>query len=495
MPEVDVKKIVQAARNSIPLKIKTYTLSHETELYLEEVLGIFLREMGQDSLKDPLAYCLRELAVNGKKANTKRVYFIDKGLSLSDDAQYQEGMKTFKQETMDNMPYYLDLLKKHGLYVRVIFRAKGNKLHLYIANNTKITKKEQLRIYDRIARSRAFETLEEALTTVLDDSEGAGLGIVILVLMLRKIGLTEEAFDIDVRGEETVAELTIPMSEVHLDNLKAISKELTASIESLPQFPANITELQRLIDDPESKISDIAHHVMQDAALTGDLLREVNSAAFMLSKRVESIVEAVKIMGMRGLRTLLFSYGTQKVLGKETPETKNLWRHSHRTAFYAYQLARSIRRQRDVLDDVYVGGILHDMGKIIFAGMHPELIDRIDSVCRSRGIPTQLFEDLTKGLNHAEIGAMIAEKWNFPERLVQTIRYHHTPEGAKPENRGVVDTVYLANSMANFREGLLGFDQIDPSILSGASITSEEQFATIEQRLSDAFEKQRDERT
>ena len=73
--KLDVEQIKRAARNSIPLSIKSYTLPHETEEYLERILAIFLEEFGQSQIKDRIAYCLKELAVNAKKANTKRVFF------------------------------------------------------------------------------------------------------------------------------------------------------------------------------------------------------------------------------------------------------------------------------------------------------------------------------------------------------------------------------------------------------------------------------------
>ena len=79
---VDVTKIKKAAHSAIPLTITTYTLPHEIEVYIEEVLEVFLGELGQARIKDYLVYCLRELAVNAKKANTKRVYFETKGLDL-----------------------------------------------------------------------------------------------------------------------------------------------------------------------------------------------------------------------------------------------------------------------------------------------------------------------------------------------------------------------------------------------------------------------------
>src|SRR6056297_753753 len=285
-PAVNTEQVKKAIRSSVPLAIKTYTLPHETEEYLEEILAYFLREFGQDHLKDRIAYCMKELAVNAKKANTKRVYFQEKELDLSNPKEYEEGMRTFKDETLSNIQYYLEKQKDAGLYIKIVFQVKQKTFTLSIKNNTEISRKEQMRVYDRIARSRAFETMEEALSTVIDDSEGAGLGIVILVLMLKKIGLDEDAFDIDVENGETVARITIPFSEVKADNLDMISEKLVEEIDSLPRFPENIVTLQKKIDEPEAELSEIARMVSTDPSLTADLLKVVNSAAFMLPKRV-----------------------------------------------------------------------------------------------------------------------------------------------------------------------------------------------------------------
>lgn len=486
--KVDTQKILQAARSGIPITVKTYTLPHETETQLEEVLAVFLSEMGQDKLRDPLAYCLREIAVNAKKANTKRVYFQEKGLKLNSDSDYQAGMEKFKQETLDNIDYYLKKQKEAGLYIKITFHARGNELVITVANNSEINKKEQIRVYDRIARSRAFDSLEEALTTVLDDSEGAGLGIVILVLMLKKIGLDEDAFDIDSRDGETIAELSIPMSEVRSENLDLISHQLAKYIEGLPRFPENITNLQKAISDPDSELHEIARQISTDPALTADLLKVVNSAQFMLPKRVDNIVEAVKLVGLRGLRNLLYSYGTQKILGVDTPETKELWQHSYRTAFYAYNLTKNITRKKHLIDDVYVGGILHDMGKIIFSSVHPEVHGKMEAFCREKGLSIELFEDLANGVNHAEIGAIVAENWNFPDALVNAIKYHHHPVDAPEEFQEVALAVYMANTLCHYKEDHLSFDQIVVPALREFRMQSEADLLKIEERLTEAFD-------
>ena len=489
--EIDVEQIKRAAHDAVPLTFKTYTLPHETEIYLDKVLESFLTELGQEKLKEPLSYCLRELAVNAKKANTKRVYFQEKKLDLNKEQDYELGMKTFKQETFDNLQHYLQKQKEAGLYIKIVFQTREKILNIMVRNNSEITKKEQIRVFDRLARSRAFSSLEEAFATVLDSSEGAGLGIVILVLMMKKIGLSEDCFSIDSENGETVATIAVPFSEVHLEQLETLTQILVREVETLPQFPENIVNLQKLLSDPNHEVSEIAREISVDPSMTADLLKLVNSAQFMLPKRVDNIVEAVKLVGTKGVRNLLYSYGTQKVLGEKYSEMRSMWTHAYRAAFYAYILARSFRKKKELLDDVYVGGILHDLGQIVIASLHPDLLDRIARVCREKGIPAKLLEDFSVGLNHAEVGALIAKKWNFPDQLVSAIRYHHEPQRAPAAHRDIVNSVYLANVICDIERERIDFDQIQGSVLKEFGIETEAQLVNIQEKLSKAFEEQR----
>lgn len=494
MSEVNAPSILQraqqAARAQRPFIIKTFTLPPATEQQIEEVLGVFLAELDRSILKDSLAYCLRELTVNGKKANTKRVYFEEKRLDLQNEDDYRTGMATFKNETLDNITFWLEKQEAAGLYVKVTFHIQSRDLQIKVANNTLITRKEQIRIYDRIARSRAFRTLEEAMTSVLDDSEGAGLGIVILVLMLKKIGLNEEAFDIDVEGDETVARLVIPMDAARVEHLAEMSRELANHIEALPQFPESILELRKLLEDPDAEMAEIARVLGKDPSLTADLLRTVNSARYMLPRRMDNVVEAVKVVGLRGLRQMLFSYGTQRVLGtgEENDVSRRLWDHSQRTAFYAYGVARHVLKRKDILDDVYVGGILHDMGKIVFSNLNPAVADKIQGFSRKKGIPSSVFEQMSNGVDHAEVGARLAERWNFPEVLVESIRHHHTPLKTPPAFRDTVAVIYLANELANSTDRR--YEHIDARVLRVIGVNSTEQLHQIHQRLADQYDRE-----
>jgi putative nucleotidyltransferase with HDIG domain len=489
--EVDVEQIRRATRNSVPLTFKTFTLPHETEEYLDQVLAVFLDEVGHPEVKDQLAYCLRELAVNAKKANTKRAYFHERGLDLQDPRDYAEGMKTFKQDTLENIQHYLQRQKDLGLYLKVVYHTREKTFAIAVRNNVEITKIEQIRIFDRIARSRAFTTMEEAFSTVLDQTEGAGLGIVILILMLKKIGLDEDAFSIDVENGETVATLTVPFSAIQVEQMDMLTQQIIKEVEQLPQFPDNIMHLQRLVSDPDSEITDIARQISTDPTLTADLLKLVNSAQFMLPTRVDNIVEAVKLVGMKGVRNLLYTHGTQKILTEKYQEMRTLWQHSYRAAFYAYNLAKSFRKRKDILDDVYVGGILHDLGKIILASLHPELVERVRKFCRDKQIPSRMLENFAAGMNHAEVGALIASKWNFPVQLVEAIRHHHSPLDCKEDYRDVVFSVYLANAITDLERDLINFDQVDAWVLNDFGITSQDQLGRIQKRLEQAFQQQR----
>ncbi|MDR1306351.1 MAG: hypothetical protein LBK74_02100 [Treponema sp.] len=207
---VDVEKVNQAILMEIPLVMTTYTVPRRVEKYIEEVISFFLNYVQQNRLRDNVIYCVQELVVNAKKANTKRVYFIDRGLNLSDQTDYQKGMVTFKDDTLNNINYYLDLQRQQGLYVKIILHLKDNLITIEVRNNASITVTELERIRRRIQKAREYNDMEEALGQLLDDSEGAGLGLVMLVIMLKKLGLGTDAFDILRTANETIARIVIP---------------------------------------------------------------------------------------------------------------------------------------------------------------------------------------------------------------------------------------------------------------------------------------------
>jgi len=139
---------------------------------------------------------------------------------------------------------------------------------------------------------------------------------------------------------------------------------------------------------------------------------------------------------------------------------------------------------------VYVGGILHDMGKIIFFNVHPDLLNKIKTFSVERTLPASTFEDLSAGMNHAEIGALIAEKWNFPPRLAAAIRYHHEPDTVPADLKDMVDAVYLANMFCEYENNNVSFDQFDAGALENYGLDSKEKLDSILERFASGFVKE-----
>ena len=249
---VDSEKIRKATRMGVPLSITTYTLPHEIELYITEILSLFLQELNQERLKDYLSYCINELTANAKKANTKRVYFAERKLDINNMHDYETGMRDFKEDTLSDIDYFLRLQREAGLYVKVIMQVKNNTIVLEIRNNSEMNKVEFKRVFDKIARSRQFATLEEAFSQVMDDSEGAGLGLVILILMLKKVGLNDDHYEVLVENGETITRITMPIDTLTQQHISELTREVVSYIDALPQFPENIARIQKLLNDPDS---------------------------------------------------------------------------------------------------------------------------------------------------------------------------------------------------------------------------------------------------
>lgn len=488
--QVNREKIKMAIQSGMPLSITTYTLPHEIEMYMANVLTVFLAELEQTQMTEYLSYCLSELTTNAKKANTKRVYFKEKNLSLENKIDYEKGMATFKKETLDNIEHYLQAQKNAGLYIKFILQTRNNKIRFEVRNNSPLLFAEYKRIHDKISRATQYTSMEQALAEVLDDSEGAGLGLIIMILMLQKLGASDENIHTLSENGETITRIILSVSNQTKNEIAIIASEFLKTIDNLPQFPQNITRLNKLISDPDSKLSDIAMQISNDVTLTAELLKLVNSAAFALSAPCANIADAIKYIGLRGIKNLLYSIGSVKSFEKISDKQESLWEHSQQTAFYAYNLARNFfQGNRAVIDDSYVAGLLHDMGKIIFETTHPDVLKRVMFLCKEKGATAETFEKFISGANHAEIGARVAEKWNFPDAITQVVRYHHEPQNAPADMQTLSAIVNFADFLSYYQHSEKNYDALNDFTRDLFKITSEAQFKSLSDRMLFAFEK------
>jgi HD-GYP domain-containing protein (c-di-GMP phosphodiesterase class II) len=369
--KIDLGTIQKSIRNSTPITFRLTSFTHDHHALMDRVIEVFLIELGQERFLEPLAYCVKELIGNAQKANIKRLYFLEKDLNISDEEDYRLGMEQFRQTLSKNAPEYIHKIKEKKLDIVVTFQVSSGILFIQVRNSTEMMPHEQARVYERIVRSRAFSSFAEALNSSIDTTEGAGLGVLILLQTLKRFGLEENAFSIESDNGRTVARLTIPMSKVHFETINLLAQVVARDIDSLPHFPENVVSLLSLTNDPEVQISDIARQISIDPVLTANLLRLVNSAYFHLPRKISNIPQAITLVGMKGIRNLLYTNSTQSILEARYKENRSLWNHLHQTALYALYLARAIKLSREQHDDAYVAGLLHDIGLIIIENPHP----------------------------------------------------------------------------------------------------------------------------
>ena len=489
--KIDLGTIQQSVNKSIPISFRLKSFTRDQHGVLDRILEVFLSELGLEGIQETLSYCTKELLVNAHKAVAKRAYFQQKGLSITDPDDYKKGMRQFLFHLQKTAAEAEKQPADGDSDIVLTIHSTGGVLIVKVSNRGELTNEEYTRISERIVKARGFTSFYEALSSVRDVTEGAGLGIVILVQFLRRIGLGEEAISVESEDGATTASLRIPVSQVQLDKIRALAEVVARDIDSLPHFPENVMILLSMTKDPKSQVNTLAKKISADPTLTADLLRLVNSAYFMLPRRVIDIVEAVKLIGLKGLQNLLLSYGTQKVLGQTYRHMRSLWDHSYQTALYAYLLARSLKRSYGLLDDVYITGILHDLGLIVVTYLHPSLHKKIREFCTEKNIPLKVLEDFSYGLNHADTGGLIAAKWNFPDQLIEGIKYHHEPLNAPLRHKDVVFCVYLANMMSNMEKDLVTFEQIEKPILKDFGIQGEDHFSKIHAQFQRVYEQQR----
>lgn len=469
--------------------LETSTLSHKEENILIDILQLILEEIGKEDLFEYLRYCLKELLINAKRANEKRIFFEEKKLDIYDPKDYEKGMKDFKNELLSNIEYYTNLHKEKGFHIQISLKVEDDFFILSIINNSEILDDELDRARNRMDQARKFTSIEEAFETTHFSNEGAGLGIIILILMLRKLGLTRDSFTIYKKKGETITSLMIPLSLITTDQTQIINEVVVAEIENIPQFPDHIISLQKMIDDPEVNLQDLTKLISNDPSLVADILRTANSALFMLSRRISSIIEGIKLIGLRGLKDLLYSYGTHKILSSkyDTKKMEPIWKHSYKVAFYAFHIAKNILPS-NALEDAYIAGILHDIGKIILLEINDELIKKINFICQQKGIPVRIIEDITSGYNHALIGSLMAKKWNFPEKYIIAIANHHKPTVIEDEYKDLVYCVYLANLMTQQDDLLNTFKMIEKPIMRFFKLETYSQFEEWIEEISKAYE-------
>jgi len=240
-----------------------------------------------------------------------------------------------------------------------------------------------------------------------------------------------------------------------------LKDQIVARISSFPTLPVMANKLLRVVNDSESGMADTAKVIQYDPALTANVLKAANSAFLGFRHPVNSISEAAFRLGTKwiyqiAISSLIYSNLKKPVPGYEIGEEK-LWRHSLSVALMSESLC-SLLRIRDA-GTIYTGALLHDIGKIVLGEFMSAHFDEVQSKVDERRITFEKAEEEVLGLDHAEIGALIAESWRFPSVIIDCIRWHHKPDSA-PNIIPAIDIVHIADSVSLMEGYGFGRDEL-----------------------------------
>lgn len=225
--------------------------------------------------------------------------------------------------------------------------------------------------------------------------------------------------------------------------------KLLMKVGGLPSLPHITTRILELTDDPDSNPNQICDIICQDQVLASKVLKVVNSAYYGLPRRIATMSEAITILGLQALRTLVVGTSVYKTLGSlqvhRTVRPDQVWQHALACAVSSKIIALELGILQK--EHAFMAGLLHDIGKLILASFSCIEYAKALELQQIRGCSLMDAERQILNTTHAEVGKMAAEKWYLPPVLVEPIGYHHNPLTQVP-NSELVMVVHLADIMA-----------------------------------------------
>ncbi|MDE2429238.1 MAG: HDOD domain-containing protein [Burkholderiales bacterium] len=196
--------------------------------------------------------------------------------------------------------------------------------------------------------------------------------------------------------------------------------------QSLPALSSVVSELLDSIDREETDTDSIARKIMQDQVLTAKTLRLANSSFYGMQHKISSIQEAISVLGLRNIRTLVTataitgSFQSQQI---RAFDFKEFWQHSIATAACARQLARHVKANTD---QAFTAGLLHDIGKLALAAIFPDEYIQVVAYQTTHHCEACQAEQQIFGSDHAFVGKILTGRWNFPADMQSAIAFNHT---------------------------------------------------------------------
>lgn len=192
---------------------KAYRTSRHLEERVQDTLSQILKKYERERLTPILYTVLKELIINATKANQKRVFFEENNFDITNAEHYEIGIKQYKKIFSENMgELYAPKCKLKDYYCMIIFEYVESGLTIEIRNNTLIAKQEEKSLREKLAMPMGYDDLAQFYMDNADNTEGAGLGLALIIIMMKGEGIDPNLFRISITDEYTSARLEIPFT-------------------------------------------------------------------------------------------------------------------------------------------------------------------------------------------------------------------------------------------------------------------------------------------
>ena len=243
----------------------------------------------------------------------------------------------------------------------------------------------------------------------------------------------------------------------------AVHEQLRLRAKHLKMLPAIAAQAMDVAKDPDCGINEFAAVVERDVTLASDILRMANSILFAGEQTVMNLHQAVVRLGFRQCKSLIIASSFSSMMKQMTLDEEwireTLWRHSFTTALLGLNLNRSLNV--GFQGEEFVGGLIHDIGRMLLATCYPDQFSVIDPMSFDESQETLITEQNAIETNHCEVGVWFAQKNALPEPLIDVVRYHHHPEQSVNHQRFVA-LIAAGDHMANHLQRYDDANDYDP---------------------------------
>jgi putative nucleotidyltransferase with HDIG domain len=256
-------------------------------------------------------------------------------------------------------------------------------------------------------------------------------------------------------------------------------KQLIKDIKNLKPIPAIVNQITTAIGDPNCSAADIAEIIKFDPSVTANLIKTCNSAYFALANPVESVQDAVSILGMdKIIELVLVKSGAQALSKKQKGYGLNegvLWKHAVSSALIAKEICKKTGVGN--VNIIFTAALLKDIGKTVLDRYISNSLEEITNLVKNKGKSFREAEKEVIGIDHGELGAMIATNWKFSAKMINIIRHHHMNDESQQDNTDIA-TVYLADCICMMMGVGIGDDglayRFHGNVIKNLNITHED---------------------